>query len=328
MPTDGLSDEDVDRIADRLAEKLGEQGPAADPTSFPGDDQIQTWAERYGTTGVKNHTLRHPANRGCVAVYREMSMAQRQIMGRMETIEEDHPGSYDYQRMIASSCLLHPTIDSYPQPAFAAAELFQRIRAHGHAPLSEEEEIVSGGEGEGALPEHVVSDIKNARENAYRAFKDPRVTSMYQDLILELATHPQHGVDVHVLDYLWRLSPGRLRDVAARVEQANAEVRKQALQVLEEKQKSGEVESEQLQVRAQEIEDTYAPPFDPVDRTVGEAATPDTEPEDGEAAQGEEEAQAAQTEERTTSDSNLPPNQPPPDQIREGIDRAVKESRQ
>lgn len=296
-----------------------------DPTTYPDDTQIAEWAERYGTTGVKTYDLRHPSNKGCIAVYREMKMSERQVMGRMESVEEEHPGAYDYQRMLASTCLLYPTIDAYPNPAFAAAELFQRVRAHGHAPLSEEEEMVSADGQEGALPRHVVQDMKNARENAYRSFSDPRVTSVYQELIVDMATDPETGVDPVALDYMWRLSPGRLRDLAARLEQANASVRKEALQVLESKR--GELEEQQIQAQAQQIKDRYDAPFRAIDATVGEEATPDADEEKEEDDQSAEQLDDTSTTSRreTGEDSDLPPNRPPsPDELQEGIRQAVR----
>jgi len=286
-----------------------------DPRSFPKDEKIAEWADAYGTTGVKTYTLKHPRNEGCVAVYREMSMSERQVMGRMQQIEDEHPGAYDYERMIASACLLHPTIESYPHPAFASAELFNRIRAHGHGPLDQDEEMVSGEEVEGAaLPRHIVDDMRNARELAYRAFHDPQVKSVYTDLIVDLATDPDTGVDAQLLDYLWHLSPGRLRDLAARLEQANADVRKEALAYLE--ANPGDLEQEQLEARAEQIEQQYAPPFEAIDATVGEAATPDLD-EDTETEE-EEETEPKQRE----TDEDLPPNAPPA--VRQGIEQAVQ----
>lgn len=298
-----------------------ENDPTPDPREFPPDTKIAEWATRYGTTGVKTYSLAHPRNKGCVAVYREISMAERQVLGRMKQVEEDHPGAYDYERMIASTCLLHPTIASYPHPAFAAAELFNRIRAHGHAPLDQEEEIVSGeGVEDAGLPRHVVDDMRNAREVAYRAFHDPEVKSVYTDLIVDMATDADSGVDPQTLDYLWQLPPGRLRDLAARLEQANADVRKEALAFLE--ANPGDLEQEQLEARAEQIEQQYAPPFETIDHTVGDAATPDLDAEEEEETQGQEEAQGQKPEPRDT-DEDLPPNSPPA--VREGIEQAVQQ---
>lgn len=272
-----------------------------DPKSYPSDEQFAKWAKRYGTTGVKTYGLTGGNNRGCVAVYREMSMADRQLLARMESVDEEYPGAYDYQRMIVANCLLYPTIDTYPHPPFAAAELFNRIRQHGHGPIDNDEELVTVDEQKGQIPAHITKDIKSARKAAFDAFHNPKVSSLYTDLIVELASGPQGAIDPQTLDYLWDLSPGRLRDLSARIEQAHADIRKEALEYLK---KESDMDGEEKQARAKHVEQTFGSPFAPIDEVVGDRATPD--PEDD-----TDEATNQQQQPKSGGDDELPPNRAP-----------------
>ena len=289
-----------------------------DPREFPSDDRFSEWIRQYGTTGVKTYGLTHPANRGCVAVYREMTMNERQILARLEEVEDEHPGAYDYQRMIVSACLLHPTLESYPKPPIAAAEMFTRMRQHGHGPLEEEEEMVTQDKDLGAIPRHVTEDIKNARSAAYDVFHDQMFSSIYKDLIIELASGPDGQIDVHALDYLWGLSPGRIRDIAARVEQVHADVRREAVEFL---RRDTDMDGEEKQQRAEMIEDNFASPMEAIDQVVGDAATPsDDEDEEESESDGPSTTMDQQGEE-----GELPPNRPPSEEQKRKLDQDIKE---
>lgn len=287
-----------------------------DPRQFPSDERFADWIAQYGTTGVKVYRLaEHPANEGCVAIYREMAMNERQILARLEQMEDENPGAYDYQEMIVSACLLHPTLESYPKPPFAAAELFGRIRQHGHGPLSTEEEMVTVNEDLGAIPRHVTNDIRTARAAAYEVFHNPQFSSVYKDLVVELASGPDGQIDAHTLDYLWRLSPGRLRDIAARIEQVHADVRREALQFL---QGQSEMDGEEKQQRAEIIEDNFASPLEAIDRVVGAAATPSEDEEETGDASDKDPADVG------GSDGALPPNRPPSDEEKRELDQEIQ----
>lgn len=271
------------------------------PTEWPSDGKYGEWARRYGTTGVKNYLLKggqagHPENRSCVAVYREMTMNERQLMARLREMN-DQGGNYDTPRIITSACLLYPTLDSYPRPAYAAAELFPRIRQHGHGPLGIEEETVTVDEDKGALPKHMVEDFKSARSAAYDAFHDDQTASVYTDLIVTMASG-EDGIDPQTLDYLWDLSPGRIRDLAARLEQAHADARREGKKYLQQ----ADMDAEERQARAKRIEEVFDSPLAAIDAVVGEAATPTDE----------EEKSEAKTKTKSQDDSgDLPPNKPP-----------------
>lgn len=273
-----------------------------DPRSNPSDEQIATWAQRYGTTGVKTYDLSGTKNRGCVAVYREMSMADRQLLARLEETGVEYPGAYDYQRMMVSNCLLYPTVEAYPHPPFAAAELFSRIRQHGHGPLYDDEEMVTEDEQKGQIPGHIVRDMRSARRAAYKTFHSPKASSIYTDLIIELASGPNGTIDPQTLDYLWGLSPGRLRDLSARIEQAHANIRKEAMEYLKQ---DSDMDGEEKQARAKHVESTFGSPFAPIDRVVGDAATPKPD-------EDEEQPEQEQPQRQTSGgDDDLPPNRPP-----------------
>ena len=140
-----------------------------DPYTYPSDELLNKWANRYGSTGLKIYDLDlHAANEGCVAVYRESSMAERVTLARFAEIEKEHPGSYETMRMFVSNLLLYPNIDDYPEPTFAIAELFNIMRQHGHGPLSNDEEFVGQEVVDDeivipGLPSSMVKDIKTAR---------------------------------------------------------------------------------------------------------------------------------------------------------------------
>lgn len=268
-----------------------------DPREFPDDEQFAQWARRYGTTGVKNVELSMSPNHGCIAVYREMSMNERQLLARMEEIDDEHPGAFDHQRMVVANCLLHPTLDAYPHPAFAAAELFPRIRQHGHGQMEEGEEMVTVDKEKGTIPRHMVRDIRNARKAAFEAFHSPTISSIYKDLIIEMASGPNGEIDPQTLDYLWKQSPGRIRDLAARIEQAHADIRREALQYLQEG--AADMDAEEKQARAQHVEETFASPFVAIDTVVGKEATP-----------GDDEEIDEVQQEPQQHDDSLPPNRP------------------
>ena len=276
-----------------------------DPREWPSDEQYGTWTRRYGTTGVKNHMLEggqtgHPENKGCVAVYREMTMNERQLMARLRDINEENNNAFDTAEIIVSACLLYPTLDAYPRPSWAAAELFPRIRQHGHGPLSAKEKTVTTDESKGALPIHMVQDFKAARNAAYDAFHDDRTASVYTDLIVTMASG-EDGIDPQTLDYLWDLSPGRIRDLAARLEQAHADARKEGKRYLQQ----ADMDAEERKARAKRIEEVFDSPLAAIDAVVGDAATPDPDPEP------EEDSEQQTPTPRRNEDEELPPNGPP-----------------
>lgn len=279
-----------------------------DPFEYPPDEQTAQWAERYGVTGVKTYVLDqpngHPANRGAVAVYHEMSLAQRQLAYRLDKIDEEYPGALDVARMAVAGCLLYPTIDAYPHPPTAVEELLPRMMQHGHGLLDADEDVIPEDREEGGLPEHLIDDIVEAREAAYHVFHDGRYSSVYKDLILELATDADGEIDIQLMDRLWHMSPGRVRDLAAQVEQAHADIQKSALPQI---RKNKDLSKEEKQARADRIKRVYTSPFMGIDRVVGNRATPghDDENQDVKApAPTKEEVQQQMT-------SDLPPNRPP-----------------
>lgn len=287
--------------------------------SYPSDDRIAKWMQEHGTTGVKMYDLEHHANANCVAVYREMAMAERQMLARLADMEEEHPGAYDYKRMIVSTCLLHPTIDDYPKPAVAAAELFGRISVHGHAPLDEEEEMITEDKDLGALPEHVANDFRKARRVAYDSFHNPKFGSVYRDLIVELASNQDGDINPQTLDYLWNQSPGKIRDIAGRVEQVHADIRREAISFLH---KNSDMDADERKQRAKMIEDNFASPLEIIDEVAGDAVVPVSDDEED-----EDEESTPDTKQTTAKedDSGLPPNRPPSQDEREDLDKKLKE---
>jgi hypothetical protein len=249
----------------------------------------------------------HPGNAGCVAVFREASLEDRACLARFEGIEEEAPGSFEVMRMFVGAMLLYPTVDDYPEPAYAVAELFGYFRQYGHGPVSVDEphegaevdeetgEVYSPG-----LPEHIARDLRNARANAKKVFTDPRYTSFYRNLILDLAT--KNGVlDVRTYDYLWGLTPGRLRDVVARVEQAHMALRTQAFETLSTLPAGAQADA------AAHIDRTYATPMAALDEMSRGATIPEMfvdEPYD------DDEEDTYQDPAESLSD--LPPNGLPP----------------
>lgn len=294
-------------------------------TQFPDDERYMEWLNAHGSTGVKNYELNaHPSNRGHVAVYREMSMGERQILARLDSMEEDHPGAFDLQRMLVSSCLLYPSVEDYPKPPYAVAELYSRVRQHGHGPLEDGEEMITENKDMGAVPEHVVEDIKSARDVAYDTFHAPEYGSAYKELVIELASDHEGQIDPQTLDYLWSLSPGRLRDIAARVEQVHADVRRQALRFLH---RSNELDGEQKQARAEEIESNFASPWETIDQIVGDKATPDDEDDDGGGGDGEDRKTTSEPVGKARSqdqEGGLPPNRPPAEEEIRDIENEVR----
>lgn len=190
-----------------------------DPYEYPGDEQLMRWSVRYGQTGVKLYTLDlYDENKDCIAVYREASMAERATLLRFEELNAEYPGSYEVMRMYVSTLLLYPNVDDYPHPAFAVGELYGRMKQHGHGPLQYLEKHLGQSEEKPGIPEHIVGDIKAARKNAYSVFHSGQYGSFYTNMILELCT--QDGVfDINLFDTLWRMSPGRLRELSANIEQ-------------------------------------------------------------------------------------------------------------
>jgi hypothetical protein len=277
-----------------------------DPREWPDDADYGKWTRRYGTTGVKNHLLEggqtgHPENKGCIAVYREMTMNERQLMARLRELNEENRNAFDTPEIIVSGCLLYPTLDAYPRPSWAAAELFPRIRQHGHGPLNAKEETVTEDEDKGALPRHMVEDFKSARSAAYDAFHDDRTASVYTDLIVTMASG-EDGIDPQTLDYLWDLSPGRIRDLAARLEQAHADARREGKQYLQQ----ADMEAEERQARAKRIEEVFDSPLAAIDAVVGNAATP-TDDDDEE----DNTTTSKSPDQRRNEGEELPPNAPP-----------------
>lgn len=278
-----------------------------DPFKWPPDDQIARWTERYGTTGVKTHVLEqsngHPRNRGAVAVYHEMSLAQRQLAYRLDKVDEKHPNAFDVSRMIVSGCLLYPTLDAYPHPATATEELLQRILQHGHGPLEEDEVMHPENSEKKGLPEHMVDDILEARDAAYHVFKNARYSSIYKDLVFELATNAQGEIDIQLMDYLWGQSPGRIRDIAARLEQAHAEIQKEALPAI---RGNKDLDAEEKRARSKRIKSIYTSPFIGIDRIVGNRATPGYDDEE----QDVKAPAPTEAEKKQAQSSGLPPNRP------------------
>ena len=143
-----------------------------------------------------------------------------------------------------------------------------------------------------------------------RAYHDAQVSSFYKDLILELAATAQEGIDPQTMDYLWNLAPGRIRDLAARIEQANADIRKQALKQIRSRAKQEGVEQEQIEAQAERIETTYASPFEAIDETTGDATVPTGDGEE------ESEPEPNGQPKKQEGDGSLPPNRPAPsDQV-------------
>lgn len=281
-----------------------------DPTTFPDDTQIAEWTRRHGSTGVKTYVLDgHRENTDCVAVYREMSMRERAMLARLEEVEEEHPGAFDYMKMLVSTCLLYPTVESYPHPAFAATELFNRIRQHGHGPLPEEE--MSPEEAATRLPEHMIEDIRAARRVAKKAFEDGRYGSLYTDLIVQLSTTTEGTLDVSLFNELWGLSPGRIRDLASRVERARMDLREAQFNVLEE-----EVEdAEQRQRQAEAIDRRLPSPFQDID----EVAEGETIPEGEGKTQAPADEAVGAYDEGDIPAEELPPDTPSHEELAEAL---------
>jgi len=280
-----------------------------DPTTYPDDTQIAEWTERYGSTGVKTYVLDgHPKNNGCVAVYREMSMRERAMLARLEEVDEEHPGAFDYMKMLVSTCLLYPTVDAYPHPPFAANELFNRIRQHGHGPLPEED--MTPEEAATQLPNHMIEDVQSARRVAKKTFEDGRYGSLYADLIVQLSTTTDGTLDIDVFDKLWGFSPGRIRDLAARVERARMDLREAQFNVLEE-----EIEdAEQRQKQAKEIDRRLPSPFQDIDEVTEGATIPE-----GDAEEPETEDSVGAYDEDQVSAEDLPPGTPSREEMIEGL---------
>lgn len=290
-----------------------------DPRSFPDDTQIAEWTETYGTTGVKTYVLEgHPENKNCVAVYREMSMRERAMLARLEEVDEEHPGAFDFRKMLVSTCLLYPTVESYPHPAFATTELFGRIRQHGHGPLPEEE--MTAEEAATQLPEHMIEDIRSARRVAQKAFEDGRYSSLYADLVVQLSTTTEGTLDIGLFNKLWGLSPGRIRDLAARVERARMDLRKAQFNVLEE-----EVEDpEDRQKEAERIDRRLPSPFADIDDISEGDTIPDRQKDQDSQPRGGQDHVGAYDEEKVSSEE-LPPDVPSREETIEDL-RAAKHS--
>jgi len=311
----------VEDLKQQASESGLDQKGGLDPRSYPNDERIAQWTRRHGATGVKTYVLDgHPQNTGCVAVYRELSMRERGMLARLEEVEEKHPGAFDYMKMLVSSALLYPTLETYPHPPFAASELFNRIRQHGHGPLPEEE--MSPEEAATQLPEHMIGDIKAARRVAKKSFEDGRYASLYADLIVQLATGPEGTLDIGVFNELWGLSPGRLRDLAGRVERARMDLREAQFKVLEE-----EIEDpEKRQRQAEEIDRRLPSPFQDIDEATEGDTIPDGHGPTGPAEEVAEEETPVGAYEEAGSEE-LPPDTPSREETIEDLREAKREKR-
>jgi hypothetical protein len=299
----------------------------ADPTQYPSDQQLAQWMEEYGTTGVKTTPV-SGRNQGCVAVYREMSMSERQVAARIAEIDEEAPGVYDRMRMLVASCLLHPTVESYPVPYQAVAELFQEIKNSGHSPKGPDEDMI-GPDGEPVgpevaeeqeipvLPGHMVEDINAARRSVRSTFEDPRFSSIYRNVIIELSQtgDPTEGLDPSTVDYLWRLPVGRLRDLAAVIERANLEIRQEAYQSLGAAENLSEDQKKQ---RSRQIDLAHQNPWQNVDRITGGAANPDVE-------LGEEDEETEPDSPQDSGEKKVAPNRPQRAGGEEDLEDALRE---
>ena len=235
-----------------------------DPFSYPSDEQITKWAERYGTTGVKFYELSglHPTNEGCIATYHEMTLAQRQLYGRLQELA-DNGAPFEVKRMVVASCLLHPQLEDFPHEAFAVGELFQRIVQHGHGALDAED----AGD---VLPKHMINDIHNARKAAHRVFASPEFGSMYVDIATELATRSDGSIDAQALHHYWQLTPGQLRDIAATLEQTYNRLKESAYEGIK-----GISNANEKQARLEQIDMVYRSPFTGLDKATDGSTIPE-----------------------------------------------------
>lgn len=247
------------------------------PREYPDDELIARWSADYGTTGVKFYELTLGENAGCVAAFREFTLTERTLLARLTPLAED--GAFDLPRMMVSTALLYPSVDLYPNPVFAIFELYGYIRQYGRGPLEEDEPV------HGSLPEHMVTDIRNARRAAHLIFEDSEHTTLYKDLVLALAIGMDGAVDPLILDRLWAMPPGRLRDLLATVEQSNHILLTEALA------RKG--------VDRKLAQQTYRSPFAPLDTETGGATVP-----------GFEQTPTEPTAVESVSIGNLPPNLP------------------
>ncbi|RME29033.1 MAG: hypothetical protein D6800_03200 [Candidatus Zixiibacteriota bacterium] len=236
-----------------------------DPRAYPSDEQIWTWASRYGTTGVKIYELQtHPANAGCVAVYREMTLSEGLLLQRLKELERSAPGAYDVPRMLVSSCLLYPTVDSYPEPAFAVIELYGRIQTQGHGYLPEEDT-------DSLVPEHIQKDIETARRVAGELLEGTEFSSIMAGFVLDLVS--LHGpVDVALLDRLLQMTPGQLRDLVARMDVLHAHLQQAAAAALRKNSGGNRAQA------ASRIEALFPRLFQRYDQMVQAEASPQTHP--------------------------------------------------
>lgn len=272
-----------------------------DPFAYPDDALVAEWSRLYGTTGVKFvELIEHPANAGCIATYRELSLAERQVLARLEILEEQAPDAFDVPRMAVQMALLYPTLDAFPQPVFAAGELYPRIKQHGHGSLDFEEPLYHG------LPEHMVHDLRNARQAAQMVFEDPGFTSIYKDLIV-LAATDQGRTDRNLLERLWRYTPGQLRDFLSVIEQVQHRILQDVIK--DPAFKGGAKE------RAQ-IAQFYESPFAQMDRQTQGVIIPHTPLSEDDAPEVSNDPAPVPA----STAGGLPPNRPP---LKEALARAL-----
>lgn len=255
----------------------------------PADVEIARWLKRCGSTGVKKYVLDSGPNAGAVAWYREMSVSERLLLARIETITGEAPEAFDVERMIVGNCLLHPDLDDYPMPPLAAVELFGRIRQQSHGPLEEDEPLLgppNDDEEDNGLPEHMVRDIRIAREEAQKLLTDGRYGTLYFNMALRLASRGG-APDPQLFDWLLGLTPGRLRDVASVVELAHGTLLQGALENLS---KAEGAEPEKKRAEERRLRSVFFSPFDVIDESTGGSSMPyaDEPPEEGPAAAEED----------------------------------------
>lgn len=286
---------------------------------FPGDALYQKWLREYGTTGVKNHVLSQAENEGCVAVYREMSMADRQALARVETVVEEHPGAFQKERMLVSHCLLYPTLDAYPHSGKAAGELYMRVRTQGHGMRTPDDEVFETEKG--VIPEYMLEDVRNARAAASVLFTDSDLRSIYTDIVVDLCTGPDGMVRAEALHTIWQLTPGQVRDLAAIVEQINGNVRRETMKEL---QGSTDYNPQEKQQIAEQVAQKYASPYSGLDSAVGDAAFPKEKPKDSTGPESnQQQNSSSEAPQQYEAGEELPPNRPVRPQDMEGIARDV-----
>jgi hypothetical protein len=235
----------------------------------PSDETISEWLDRFGTTGAKKHVLEHQpvkvidgVPRPAIAWYREMSLAERQSLARLQAMNEqmEAEDEFDIHRMVVASCLLWPTLEDYEKPVMAALELFRRIQQHGHGPLPEEVDEYEAG----TLPDSMARDFQKTRESVRQVVDGP-MASLYKELAIAIATAGgQAAVDPRLLDWLFHLPPGRLREVAAQIEAAHGMILQSSHASIEELPEGQQAEA------FRELQHQFYSPFDFIDESLRE----------------------------------------------------------